>query len=227
MTSLGSVALNFGLRFAAERGNQQLCDFFVQKGASLFQGLKGSAEGGSIEVLKYFMNFTYQELLHDVFFNAARNGHKDVLGLLIERYDPSTELEKALEGACVGGHADIVQYCLEKGASSYNSALQGSAAGGHRTLLEFFLQNPSLLNSHASQHALLKAIEGGFFGIVERLAPQATDWNEAMRKAAQHGDMTLVLYCVAKGANDFQKALASAKLVPCRSLHQYFMDKMG
>ena len=50
----------------------------------------------------------------------------------------------ALMGASRGGHIDIVQLLISKGADDWNLALRTASNGGHKELMQFFenkLQN--------------------------------------------------------------------------------------
>ena len=43
-----------------------------------------------------------------------------------------------LYGASLGGHKDLVDFFIEKGANNWNGALRGASEGGHKYLVDFF-----------------------------------------------------------------------------------------
>ena len=40
--------------------------------------------------------------------------------------------------AAVGGHKDLVEFFISKGADNWNLGMQSAALGGHKDLIEFF-----------------------------------------------------------------------------------------
>jgi hypothetical protein len=41
-------------------------------------------------------------------------------------------------GAAEGGHKELVDFFIEKGADNWNLGMEGSIEGGHRELVNFF-----------------------------------------------------------------------------------------
>jgi len=64
---------------------------------------------------------------------AALGGHMDIVQLLLSKgADPDAGLESAAEG----GHMDIVQLMLSKGATNLDSALETAESNGHTKCAE-------------------------------------------------------------------------------------------
>ena len=43
-----------------------------------------------------------------------------------------------MDGAAKGGHQDLVDFFISKGASDWNLGLRCAAKGGHKDLIDFF-----------------------------------------------------------------------------------------
>src|SRR5208282_4709850 len=80
-------------------------------------------------------------------------GHRDIIDFLISRCDPyynhgqDGELwhtwywNSGLYNACHGGHRNIVNLMIEKGANDWNMALYHACCGGHRELVDLMVMN--------------------------------------------------------------------------------------
>ncbi len=60
---------------------------------------------------------------------ACEGGHMDMVELMIER--GATNWNYGLYGACRGGHMDIVELMIERGAANWNCGLYYACYGGH------------------------------------------------------------------------------------------------
>ena len=49
----------------------------------------------------------------------------------------STDLNNGLRAASSGGHMDIVQLLIAKGADDWNRALKGASLGGHMDIVRY------------------------------------------------------------------------------------------
>ena len=60
--------------------------------------------------------------------------------LLIVKYLNGSEYwNSGMYGASKGGHRDLVEFFIAKGATVWNFGMNGAAKGGHRDLVEFFI----------------------------------------------------------------------------------------
>ena len=41
--------------------------------------------------------------------------------------------------AAIGGHKDLVEFFISKGANDWNWGMRGAAEGGHQDLVDFFV----------------------------------------------------------------------------------------
>jgi hypothetical protein len=69
-------------------------------------------------------------------YYASRGGHRDLVDLFIAK--GANNWNWALGGASEGGHRDLVDLFIAKGANDFAWALQAASLGGHQDLIEFF-----------------------------------------------------------------------------------------
>ena len=69
---------------------------------------------------------------------ACEGGHKELVELMIEK--GATRWDWGLRGACRGGHKDLAELMIEKGATNWNSAFRGACRGGHKELVELMIE---------------------------------------------------------------------------------------
>ena len=89
---------------------------------------------------------------------AAATGNKE---LVLQCLGKSADPDRGLAGAALGGHMDIVQLMLSKGATDYNDGLYGAAAGGHMDIVQLLLDKGA-----APKWGLRGAARGGQMDIV-------------------------------------------------------------
>jgi len=65
---------------------------------------------------KWYFVHIYQNELNEGLFRACRGGHRDLAELMIKK--GATDLNWGLEGACEGGHRELAEWMIEKGADS-------------------------------------------------------------------------------------------------------------
>ena len=58
--------------------------------------------------------------------------------LQISSYLNKYDVDAAMKNAAKGGHKDLVDFFIEKGADGWNWGMEGAAKGGHKELVEFF-----------------------------------------------------------------------------------------
>jgi hypothetical protein len=69
---------------------------------------------------------------------ACRGGHRDLVDFMIQK--GATDWNWGLKGACQGGNRDLVDLMIEKGATHWDRALREACLGGHPDLADFMIQ---------------------------------------------------------------------------------------
>jgi len=67
---------------------------------------------------------------------AAQGGHHNLVDFFISKGANNWKL--AMEGAAQGGHRDLVDFFISKGADDWTYGMKGAAQGGHKDLADFF-----------------------------------------------------------------------------------------
>jgi len=71
-------------------------------------------------------------------YNAGLLGRRDLAELFIREAAATWELCDGMQGAAHGGHTQLVDFFIQKGATNYREAKGYAAAGGHTELVAFF-----------------------------------------------------------------------------------------
>src|SRR3989344_1416031 len=66
---------------------------------------------------------------------AAYGGHKELVDLFVKK--GATDWNYGMYGAAYGGHKELVDLFVKKGANDWNLGMYGAAEGGHKDLVEF------------------------------------------------------------------------------------------
>jgi len=67
---------------------------------------------------------------------AAKGGHKDLVEFFISK--GASEWDEGMWDAAQGGHKDLVDFFISKGASDWDGGMRGAAREGHKDLIDFF-----------------------------------------------------------------------------------------
>ena len=70
------------------------------------------------------------------FVRACKQG--DLLSITRSKYNKSW-LNRGLYSACRGGHKELVELMIAKGANNWNQGLYGACRGGHKELAELMI----------------------------------------------------------------------------------------
>jgi len=88
---------------------------------------------------KYWINCFIKKGADDYNFGlygACLGGHLDIINMMLQK---GADVNYGLYGACLGGHLDLVNMMLQKGAD-VNWGLQGACLGGHLDLIKLMLE---------------------------------------------------------------------------------------
>ena len=104
--------------------------------------------------------------LQDQFFNAAKNGHLDVVQLLLEdpRVDPSANHNLAIRLAALYGRHQIVKLLFTDPRVDpsdkliHNSAIRLAARNGHLKVVKLLLEDPRVDPSNDHNREIVKLL---------------------------------------------------------------------
>jgi hypothetical protein len=161
---------------------------------SAFHGLRIQCEKWSeLDILLRENN------IHEMFGFAHRNGSVKLakyclLGGIIDQ----SEMNWGLYCACMGGHKELVELMISKGASDWNFGLHGACEGGRKELAELMISK----GAKCWDDGLLCACMEGYKELVELMIMKgATYWNLGLRGACTGGHKELVKLMISHGAN--------------------------
>ena len=102
-----------------------------------------------------------------------------------------------LEGACRGGHCELAEWMVEKGATWWDWGLSGACRGGHRELAEFMIAKGATSWGWGLEGACI----GGHRDMAEFMIEKgATNWNLGLEGAWHGGHRKLAEFMIEKGA---------------------------
>ena len=79
-----------------------------------------------------------KEWSNDGLYGACLGGHRDLVDLMIEK--GADNWNWGLYSACLGGHRDLTVLMISKGANHWNLGLYYACQGGHRNLVDLMIQ---------------------------------------------------------------------------------------
>lgn len=158
------------------------------------------------EILQWISNGDRQNGSYKIHL-AARFGMRLVLAFLVKTNPPEYYWNEGLSGACRGGHRDIVDMMIEKGAYNWDRGMTEACEGGHTEIITLMIENGASWWSWA----MIGACRGGNMDILNwMIAKGGDDWNWGMAEACRHGHLEVVKKMVEKGANNWDRAINEA-----------------
>ena len=144
----------------------------------------GAALAGRTELVLQCLALGEHVSRGDALEGAAAGGHKDLVQTLLDKgADPS----RGLRGAAMGGHSDLVQLMLGKGADP-DAGLQGAAQGGHLNIVKLMFEH----GADRKDKPLAFASGFGHCDIVQFLLQRGTDPNVGLKYAAEMGQAAVL-----------------------------------
>jgi len=222
------------LTTAAYAGNLKVVRYLVDKGADITDGgtiLSFAAEGGSIEIFKYFVEEVGLGInLQDKeggspLIVSAYYGWLNIVKYLIERKANIGQRDKygrtSLMQAAARGNFDVVSYFIEKVSSDVNlvqkyniEALMSSVMGNQIKIVQYLVEKKNIdvnLFDQYGQTSLMLAAYKGHLDIVKYLVEekgadvnlQDLDGQTALMFAACSGELNVVQYLIEEKGVDF------------------------
>ena len=112
---------------------------------------------------KYFMNLFGWSFIerNEIMANASEGGHMEIVQLMLKK--GANYYDHAMASAALGGHMDIMRLMLNKGANDYNEAMAEAARGGHMDIVQLMLSK----GANKYNWAMPSAAYGGHIAIVK------------------------------------------------------------
>ncbi len=186
-------------------------------------------------LLMEFKKTTWKELyVRMTYYISLLKEKFDIPYIPTKGYNPETFYNKyknskyiydyAMFDAAIGGHKNLVEFFIKKGANDWNWGMRGAAEGGHKDLVEFFIDK----GANNWNIGMYGAAEGGHKDLVEFFIEKgAKDWNWGMYGAAKGGHKDLVEFFIEKGAKDWNWGMYGAAEGGHKDLVDFFKKKMN
>jgi ankyrin repeat protein len=178
---------------------------------SFWPALTQGAAHGQRQIVDYILHYVaaipidLDDVLNEALISATSGGHRDLVNELIHR--GANDYNGALLEAAGEGYADIVTDMVSRGANDYNEALLRAAYSGHQDIVDYIISRGANAFNEAME---LAAINGHQDIINDMLQHGATSYNETMVEAARNGFPAIVNQMIDLGANDYNRAMANA-----------------
>ena len=118
---------------------------------------------GNIEVVNMIINSHNYEHYEYGLKGACRGGHLEIINMMLSK--GATNYNWGLEGACLGGHLELVKMMLDLGANNYNKGLDNACLGGNIAIVNLMIN----LGANNIDESLNSAWVGGHFEIFKLL----------------------------------------------------------
>lgn len=139
---------------------------------------------------------TDNEPRNTILQGACKGGHIDIVNLVLPRIN---DCKWALPHACFGGNINIVNILIAKGADGWNSGLIGACQGGHLGIAEMMITYGANFWNWGLAHACF----GGHIDIVHlMIAHGADNWNQGLTNAcgSKKSNIGIIELMISRGA---------------------------
>lgn len=206
---------------AAKYGHLDLVEFIENKVSFSYEKweklLYKAVESGNMKIFQlafsHYNDFDSWDLLR----HAALGGNMDIIELIIDKKIIKTPnyWNKGLDGAAEGGHLELVQFFIDKGAWDYNTGLIQGAFSGNIEIVQLMidkLKAPTWGSYCNWNNALIAAVKSSNIEIVQLIINNAgnkiTEWDICLEWAARNGDLEIIKQITKQISEDqFQKMI--------------------
>jgi ankyrin repeat protein len=127
---------------------------------------------GDIKKVNRLIDYCSLDTINEGLQGACHGGHKNLVDFLISK--GANDWGRGLYGACQGGHRELVELMISKGASSWDWGLGGACEGGHRELIDLMISK----GSNDLNTGLWHAHHYGHIDICELMISRGTKYSE-------------------------------------------------
>lgn len=220
-TDKGGINWDMGIYQAAKKNNKELIDFFLEQAKNdqeveitwaYVWGSYGAAEGGHLDLLKYFFDKGGASLNATLRY-AVKGGNIDVIQFLINR--GANDWNNGMIAASSVGDKELVQFFIDKGANDWYNGLRHSGESGNKEVIQFF--NEKYLKYCPDK-----------FGTCHHniLCQDVCTWDWVMQRAARKGNREYLQFFIDKGARNWYLGMRGAIEGENIEALKFFLDKI-
>lgn len=203
------------LGYACEAGNLKIINAIVKLCNKSFdlaylhnvwiKALHSACEGGHIKICKMFMDkirydgYASSAYSAQCIFSACKSGKLDVVRLILNSNKNGRIIEvdvnKGLQGACIGGHVQIAKFMINIGARNFQDAFYYACKSRCVEIVEFMVKKCNI--KHYARDRLTECLSiacshGGADVVKFLLKCGITRNDECLNWACEGGDLEIV-----------------------------------
>lgn len=158
---------------------------------------------GNIDIVHFLMDYV-PEIRSSPFALAARNGHLDILKLLVIKYGIATRSTVIIDMACEGGHIDVVEYLITHMTPLYDisAGFAESIRYGRLELVKYLLEKYKVPLNRVS--LLPEAIANNHMKVALYLYRKGANPN----KVAMHNYQLAIMYALYRATPNKKNGIA-------------------
>jgi hypothetical protein len=152
MIEKGAKNWNRGLVEATMGGHLDIVKLMIEKGADyLYGGIRDACKGGHLDIFNYILskipvtpNLRGPEELNWALYYTCLNKNPTLMHRLIsecQKWHINLNWNLGLEGACVVGDPDLVNFMIKKGANAWDNCLYFACQRGHPKIVKIMIEN--------------------------------------------------------------------------------------
>ena len=138
-----AVRVNSGLVGAILGNHYEIIDMLISKGANAWgDGLRTACKSGNLPVAHLMLTKGVINV-QNCLYSACEGGNMAVVQLIIDAINPDLvhlDWNSGLRGACYGGHIEIIEMMIQKGANDFNPGFYAVCETDHIDLVKMFLE---------------------------------------------------------------------------------------
>jgi ankyrin repeat protein len=186
--------LNHSLRNACDGRHRELVRFLISKGIGGTREFHLVCQWGDLGMVCLMMDMLSKKTLGKGWMNygldgACHGGHLDLVKFIM--YQGATNLD--MTWVCYGGNLDLVKFCVDKGVIFDQDDIEQACYGGHYKVVKYILDSPSDKKSW-----------------IDRENNPNTTLNECLMIVCLYGFLDIAELLVIYGANDYDMGLEYA-----------------
>ena len=212
--------LNNSMYAACISGNREIIDIIIQrgeneklntilpnKGRAWDSGLRGACCKGSVEIVKLMIDMGATRFESGLYI-ASEYNNMQIIELILDKIKEHNNtlsyFNAILMGACQGGHPDLIEYAISKGADKMNHGLSEACHNGNINIIELLIKNGANNWNYGLDSACMSGNREAIDLMIEK---GATHFNNGLINACCFGHLEIAEYMIDKGANAWNSAL--------------------